>query len=89
MLRPLQVASCTPDTPALDAMRLMVAQGVSSLAVVTGPHHHAHHGHGQANTQGAAAAAAGAGAEAECSDGGAHVEGRLLGNFSASELRWV
>ncbi|GLI70781.1 hypothetical protein VaNZ11_015816 [Volvox africanus] len=64
------VVSCTPETPALEAMRLMVSEGVSSLAVVAGQ------------------PAGGAGPEADL--GGSaepQVGGRLLGNFSASEMR--
>lgn len=72
-----QVVSCTPETPALEAMRLMVAEGVSSLAVVTGART-------RAEPQGAAEGAAAPGV-AET----AGVVGRLLGNFSASDLRWA
>ncbi|GIL82346.1 hypothetical protein Vretimale_11815 [Volvox reticuliferus] len=64
------VVSCTPETPALEAMRLMVSEGVSSLAVVA------------AQSAGEAAPGADTAAAAE-----RHGGGRLLGNFSASEMR--
>ncbi|GLC35046.1 hypothetical protein PLESTM_000273200 [Pleodorina starrii] len=64
------VVSCTPETPALEAMRLMVAEGVSSLAVV------------------AAGPDTDTGVAAEGTEGARPgVGGRLLGNFSASEMR--
>ncbi|KAG2484172.1 hypothetical protein HYH03_016986 [Edaphochlamys debaryana] len=75
------VVSCTPETPALDAMRAMVAAGVSSLAVVT-PHAHHGDGHPAAGQPGQAAAGQAAGQAAPGGKGG-----RLLGNFSASEMR--
>ncbi|KAG2439021.1 hypothetical protein HYH02_006549 [Chlamydomonas schloesseri] len=61
-----RVVSCTPDTPALDAMRLMVCEGVSSLAVVAEPEEQEEGGQ---------------------EEGAAVAGGRLLGNFSASEMR--
>ncbi|GFR45013.1 hypothetical protein Agub_g6323 [Astrephomene gubernaculifera] len=70
-----QVVSCTPETPALDAMRLMVAAGVSSLAVVSGAGVGGQEGGEGEDMQDATAAAA------------APRGGRLLGNFSASEMR--
>ncbi|GIL60207.1 hypothetical protein Vafri_14809 [Volvox africanus] len=67
------VVSCTPETPALEAMRLMVSEGVSSLAVVAGQ---------RANEAGPEADSADPEGPAE-----PRVGGRLLGNFSASEMR--
>ncbi|KAG2432081.1 hypothetical protein HXX76_009008 [Chlamydomonas incerta] len=68
-----RVVSCTPDTPALDAMRLMVCEGVSSLAVVAEPQLAATQEEEEAGGEAAAAVRL--------------AGGRLLGNFSASEMR--
>lgn len=84
-----QVVSCTPDTPALDAMRLMVAAGVSSLAVVAEPEPWSEdEGEGEGEGEaGAAGAEGGPGAAGEGGRRGVSGGGRLLGNFSASEMR--
>ncbi|EFJ40899.1 hypothetical protein VOLCADRAFT_107937 [Volvox carteri f. nagariensis] len=86
-----QVVSCTPETPALEAMRMMVEEGVSSLAVVAASGSGSGTGLAPEPASASAASPAAAPAMLGCrpaaGGGGGGGGGRLLGNFSASEMR--